>query len=240
MNFAQLKAQTDIFHMDHTENYIRVSFSKPWAVLSSAILNGGFTHANHIVNLKVPKVSKPTLAPHKTIQRYCQDAGWAPPIVGMMTAASMKSLRLTTYKQDDFELHVMVTSGLSNPRRAGDHAEYRLLTSSEYTAGTINMIILCSMNMQNNTMVETIMTATEAKVAVMHDLGILSPVSNKLATGTGTDAVALCCGNGSKTIQYSGKHTLFGEIVGKLVTEAVASSLAWDLKICHPVDQGNL
>jgi adenosylcobinamide hydrolase len=35
-------------------------------------------------------------------------------------------------------------------------------------------------------------------------------------------------GHGPELISYCGKHVLFGEILGRLVMEAVSSSIAWE------------
>jgi len=73
--------------------------------------------------------------------------------------------------------------------------------------------------------VETALVATEAKAALLQDLGIRSPVSGAIATGTGTDALAVFAGAGPPTIHYAGKHTLFGEAVARLVLAALADSI---------------
>ena len=74
-------------------------------------------------------------------------------------------------------------------------------------------------------MIEAVITATEAKTAALQNLGIKSPASGTPATGTGTDAIAVACGHGSIKVQYCGKHVIFGEILAKLVIEALTSSL---------------
>jgi len=74
-------------------------------------------------------------------------------------------------------------------------------------------------------MIEAVITATEAKTAALQNLGIKSPVSQAPATGTGTDAIAIAGGRGPIKVQYCGKHVIFGEILAKLVIEAVTASI---------------
>jgi adenosylcobinamide hydrolase len=74
-------------------------------------------------------------------------------------------------------------------------------------------------------MVETVMIATEAKAAAMQNLGVTSPVSRAVATGTGTDAVAVACRPGAQPMHYCGKHVLFGEILARLVIESLHASI---------------
>lgn len=214
--------------LEQTANHIHLAFNTPRQILSSAVLNGGMVEASHIVNLKVPKHASASELPEYTLSKYCEQANWHGRHVGMMTAASMDSLRMVQESIQGIDLIVLVTSGLSNPRRAGDHAEHRLMAAQSEPIGTINIIVLTSALLTDAAMVEALLIITEAKAAVLEDAGIFSPVSNKIATGTGTDSVAMVNGQGPHTVRYCGKHVLFGEVLGRMVSEAVASSIDWD------------
>ena len=143
----------------------------------------------------------------------------------MMTAASIGSFRIAKKKEQGVDIAVLVTSGLSNLRRAGDHAEYRIMGASSQEIGTINIIVLTSAMLTQSALVEALMIATEAKAAALQALEVKSAISPGIATGTGTDAIAIVNGQGKPTIKYCGKHVLFGEILAKLVIEAVTSSI---------------
>ncbi len=211
--------------LDHTKNHVHITFPSPRPVISSAVLNGGFVEAGHIVNLKVPKRSFSPEAPEVTLEKYCVEKGWHGTVVGMMTAASMDSFRMASESVQGVALTVFVTSGLSNPRRPGDRAENRQLGESSGAIGTINIIVATSAILTEPAMVEAVMVVTEAKAAVLQEAGIRSPVSGKTATGTGTDAIAVAGGAGPQTVRYCGKHVLFGEILGRLVMRTVAASI---------------
>ena len=217
----------------HTANHIHIEFDEPYRITSSAVLNGGFVEARHIVNLKVDKHSESQPKTHElptvTLSKYCEKQNWQGTAVGMMTAASMDSLRITREAVEDIDIIVLVTSGISNPRRAGDRAEYREISAAMTKAGTINTICLTSAKLSQSAMVETIVVATEAKSAALQKLGVMSPISNELATGTGTDAIAIASGQGPIEIAYCGKHVLLGEILARLVIEAVTSSITWKM-----------
>jgi adenosylcobinamide amidohydrolase len=216
-------------YLEHAQNHIHVEFHTPHQVMSSAILNGGIVQASHLVNLRVPKSGASLEAPEITLARYCVHAGWSGTIVGMMTAASMDSFRIAKETVQDIDIVVLVTSGLSNPRRVGDRAEHRKMITQSEEIGTINIMVMTSTTLTGSAMVEALTIATEAKSATLQDAGIRSPVSNKIATGTGTDSIAIASGHGPETVRYCGKHVLFGEIMGSLVTDAVTSSIGWDL-----------
>jgi iron complex transport system ATP-binding protein len=58
----------------------------------------------------------------------------------------------------------------------------------------------------------------------LQDLNVKSPVSGKIATGTGTDSCAVASGSGP-VVDYCGKHVLFGELLAKAVYQALKKSL---------------
>ena len=220
---------TEKIIVEQTPNHLHVQFDTPHPVISSAVLGGGFVEASHILNLKVEKQSAGlnlTLkSPDVELSAYCEKHGWQGITAGMMTAASMKSYRLVRAVQQGVDVIVLVTSGVSNARRAGDCAEYRSIVPAASDVGTINIICLTTAGMIPAAMIEAVMTVTEAKAAALQNLDIKSPVSNEPATGTGTDSIAIAADPKSEKIQYGGKHVLFGETLARLVIEALTSSI---------------
>jgi len=215
-----------VSQVETTADYVHISFSSPQRILSSAVLNGGFVQADHILNWKVsgdPSISE---APDKSLREFALQQGWQGEVVGMMTAASMNSFRMEQVSQQGIDFTVLVTSGLSNARRAGDKADIQdiLLTSKEI--GTINLVLICSAQLTDAAMVEAIMVATEAKAAALQEAGIESLVSGGVATGTGTDSIAVVSGDGPATIEFCGKHVLLGEWIGRLVLKVVSDSIS--------------
>lgn len=258
---------------------IDIQFSSHFQVQSSSVFNGGYQHSNRFVNLKVSDqciVGKTT--PQQVFQTYIEQTSEslnsATPnsvntegVVGMMTAASMKSCRIVSQTlcddaQNTMKLFVMATSGIGNLRAAGDEAEYRYLysavhqqkqtlvdtvftnqpiASNQITSqtqampikiGTINLLIACDKVLSPAAQTEAIMLATEAKVLALHNLNLQSLVSEKMATGTGTDAVAIACpqpcsqtSTSTPMIDFVGKHTLLGEQLGQMVITAVSDSI---------------
>jgi len=202
-------------------------------VLSSAVLEGGFIHADSLVNLRVQgnccRPEEGLCTPEAVIADHCRVMGWQGRTVGMMTAASMKSLRVNVQEDGGVAVAALVTSGLSNARCAGDVADCRSLTMEPDEAGTINMILLTSLRLTPAAMVEAIAVATEAKASVLQKARVKSRVSNDLATGTGTDSVAVVCMDRGPAVKYCGKHVLVGELVGKSVRQALEESIQWDL-----------
>jgi len=218
------------FIIDHTADYIHVTFDQPFRVLSSAVLNGGLVEASHIVNLKVPKdlPGRDALGPPAAlIEQHCREKGLNGNSVGMMTAAAMDSMRTTQYRDQDVEISAIVTAGISNLRRAGDKADFYAKGEQSPAPGTINTIVVCNVSLARAAMVEVVMIAAEAKAAALQNLALLSPVSNAAATGTGTDAIAIASVCSRLKIKYAGKHTRFGELLAKSVIESTTSSVMY-------------
>jgi adenosylcobinamide hydrolase len=213
--------------VSHTQDHIHLDFSRPRRVLSSAVLNGGMVEADHLVNWRVSG-DPSTETPEDSLARYCAKNGWTGTAVGMMTAASMDSFRMERETVQGVDFSVLVTSGLSNPRRAGDRAEIREMVIGNEPVGTINIVALTSAQLSEAAMVEALILVTEAKAAALQDAGIVSPVSGGIATGTGTDSHAIVSGHGPQVVRYCGKHVLFGEVLGRLVISAVAASINYD------------
>jgi len=212
--------------MSRSAQLVHVRFARPHRALSCAVLNGGFCHASDFLNVRVARhTPNPVEDPSRTLQRWSDELQCRGVTVGMMTAASLQSLRVAREEICGETLAVLVTTGLENARRAGDPAEYRTLEVLPDRLGTINLGIVTSARVADTALVEMIAIATEAKVAMMQELDIMSPISGKLATGTGTDAIAVFSGDGTHHARFAGKHTLLGERLAILVMQAIRGSV---------------
>ncbi len=216
--------------IEHTRRHVHIALPAPRRVLSSAPYHGGWRRADHLLILGVPDHfdggRRPPEPLHVTFDHYCRKNNWNGTIVGMMTSAQMTSFREEGRSELGVEITVVMTAGISNARRAGDPAECRTFDQTEETAGTINIIVLTTARLLPAALVEAALVVTEAKAAALQDLGVVSPVTGKVATGTGTDAVAVVSGDRFPEIRFCGKHTLFGEMLASATMAAVRSSLA--------------
>ena len=206
-----------------SEDWVTLSFDLPRPCLSSAVVNGGLVETKRWINLRVSgDQADAAHCPTATVAALCQQQEWAddPAPVAMMTAASMDSLRVRFAEVCGELLAVLVTTGLANARRAGDRAEYRQLSDHCNEVGTINIAVVTSASLSTAVMAECLITATEAKAAVLQKHGVISPISGELATGTGTDSVAIFAGNGEQAA-FAGKHTVLGEVLARLVIEGI-------------------
>ena len=95
-----------------------------------------------------------------------------------------------------------------------------------YEPGTINIILLTNMKLSSRAMARAIITATEAKTAVLQDLDVRSSVSpdRSQATGTGTDEVLVVEGKGTR-LDIAGGHCKLGELIAKAVYDGVKEAV---------------
>lgn len=218
----------DLLDVQVTAHHCCVRFTRPLDVLSSAILNGGKTRTLGWLNLRVTGASPTEVAlpsPAQTLSVYADTLNLHSSVVGMMTAASMKSCRMRYVKRDDVFVCCIATTGIANARRAGDPADSDDWQSCQRQWGTINIALFTNAHLSDAAKVEALQLIAEAKTAACHDGDMISPVSGLVATGTGTDASAVFSDPDGLPIDYCGKHVMMGEIIGSLVYDVVQEGI---------------
>lgn len=222
-------SHNQLFTLHQTEDHIHVALPGARPVLSSAVLNGGWVQADHILNMRVPENFKGDRLdfqpPAVALANYGQSLGLSGGVVGLMTAASMASFRQVSLHTSPATVTVLVTAGVSNAKRAGETAEWRSVGPLAPAAGTINLILLTNLRLARAAMVEAVMVVTEAKTVALAQLGVTSPATGQPATGTGTDAVVIVGGVESPVARYCGKHVLLGEMMAQATIRAITDSL---------------
>ncbi|MGD9210855.1 MAG: adenosylcobinamide amidohydrolase, partial [Desulfobacteraceae bacterium] len=153
------------------------------------------------------------------------------------TAANMNNVCIKTYSFRNLSVTAVCTGGVeANAGRATDPASV-IETENGFEKlepqtpapgpGTINTMIFINLPLIPGAMVRSIMTATEAKSAVLQELAVNSRYSDKLATGTGTDQIAVAAAvTENKPLTSAGKHAKLGELIGKSVYFAIKGALA--------------
>ena len=223
-----------MFEYENNDDYVVVKLKRSCWVLSSAVYNGGWVQASHLLNMRVQQnflgEKKHFPTPEETLLAYGKEMGINGRIVGMMTSANMSSFRHESREAQNVTIDVLVTAGVSNAKRAGETAEFRQMGEQVTQTGTINLILLTNAQLTPAAMTETVMVVTEAKAAALAELGITSPQTGAIATGTGTDAIAIVSGQTPTQIRFCGKHTLFGELAAQATIAAITQSLKEKIK----------
>jgi adenosylcobinamide-phosphate synthase len=225
-----------------TRAAISLAPEESWLVLSSAVLNGGtrtLPPGAHVLNSTVhPEYDGVSPEPAALLARLAEQEGWlSESCVGLLTAASMRTLRIASRSADGVTITAIVTAGISNALAAGDDADYfvlrEALAAKAPPPGTINTIVLTDAQLTPGALVEAHALAVESKCAACFDLGIASAKSGRPAQGTGTDCTVLCSQVGGTPVRHAGKHVLFAELLGQAVREATHAALSANLQCLH-------
>ncbi|OPX78770.1 MAG: Adenosylcobinamide amidohydrolase [Methanosaeta sp. PtaB.Bin039] len=153
------------------------------------------------------------------------------------TAANMNNAAICHERFCDLEVVTICTGGVEgNAGRAGDPASYyepqddsakgQKDRGCNMRPGTINAMIFINRELTPGAMVAAVITATEAKTAALQELEVPSRYSDGLATGTGTDQIAVASELGGNVLSYAGKHSKLGELIGRTMHDAVLRALA--------------
>lgn len=148
----------------------------------------------------------------------------------MGTAANMHAAGMAHERFRDLEVVAVVTAGVeTNAGRAGDPAAYHEEDGRYVHAphtGTIVTMLCISRELRPGALVEAVTMATEAKTATLQELNVPSCYSDGLATGTGTDQIAIAARLDGAPLTGAGKHTHLGELIARSVRTALREALA--------------
>lgn len=213
-------------------NTTLVAFKEKRRVLSTL---SGLRYVTHVANVYVPD---PLSANNMTLEKYGIFAKHLPATLGlrcrevtfMSTGVDMDKVAFCEKIFDAFHVCCIATGGAKgNALRAGvDEGQWVEKGKAFHSKlGTINIILLTNVSLTMGAMARAIMTATEAKTAVLQDLNYMSTPNPKIqATGTGTDSMIVVSGvNPNIVIRHTGGHTKMGELIGYTAKVAVTEAL---------------
>lgn len=132
--------------------------------------------------------------------------------VGMMTSRALRHACCAVAGP----VTCVATVGLGNAERVG----FRRGRRQGY--GTINIALLIEAGLTDSAMIEALTIAAQARTLAVLQAGLRLPAG--LATGTGTDCIALACDAGQ--VVHAGLHTDLGEAIGAAVCRAVGQGAA--------------
>jgi ABC-type Fe3+-hydroxamate transport system substrate-binding protein/adenosylcobinamide amidohydrolase len=138
------------------------------------------------------------------------------------TGANMENLSVKSARYKDMEVYALATAGVQGNavRMAYDEGRF-------YEPGTINIILMANMRLSPRAMTRAIISATEAKAAVLQDLDIRSTANPQhwQATGTGTDEMIVVEGRGVR-LDSAGGHCKLGELIARAVYDGVKEAVS--------------
>ena len=204
------------------DNVLAVFSDKALMTVSSAFYNGGSKQVKAVLNVGVPEGYNDRslhLDPLELIASSAAKLNLTKDYLAMVTAAKIKNYSLVSKKADDFSVSVAVTAGCKHGESSGEEMDVQEIL------GTINIIVLIDGMPTDSCMVASIITATEAKSAVLRDFDVRSLYTGDSATGSITDSVAIASTNEGKTISYGGPASKLGKLVGYCTRKAVTEAL---------------
>ncbi|RFU62401.1 adenosylcobinamide amidohydrolase [Peribacillus glennii] len=204
-----------------TGQFIKLQTPILLKTLSSGVTGSGFGWHHTFINRHVDH-SYDCTDHASEMKEYLKANGFTPEeTVGMMTAVNLQDAAYRFYEEDGIEAFIVVTAGTGN---AVDATSSRR-TSYKPTPGTINAWVFAGGLLSETAFVQSMITATEAKVKALFDLGVKDPVTATLATGTSTDSLLIAASQRGKSIQYAGPITPLGNLISKGIYECVTKSL---------------
>ncbi len=215
-------------------NSVVICFPGSRNVLSTSWLNGGFqTELMAVINNQIPIEACEACHNGREIRTYLEavasDHGFDPAgVTVLVTRAEVKNTAIVSETFRDLTVTAIVTAGIDkNGGRTGDPASYYENNETfEPVGGTINTILIIGADLPEYAMSRALMTAAEAKAAALQQLMARSVYSSGIATGSGTDMIAITADPGSPLhLSDAGKHAKLGELIGKSVMRATTSAL---------------
>lgn len=204
------------------DNVLAITSKNELSTISSAIFNGGYKHVKAVLNIGVPKGYSDLdlhIDPMKLITLSANKLCITKDYLAMITAANVHNFSLVRKESDNFTVSVAATAGCSHGESSGEEIDVQEIT------GTINIIVLIEGNPTESCMVSALITATEAKSAVLRDFDIRSRYTGDSATGSITDSVTIVSNGCGKKITLAGPASKLGKLVGHCTRNAVAEAL---------------
>ncbi len=229
----KMNAGEELFRLEDT---LLVKLPYPCRVLSTSCLNGGYQeNLQAVFNHHIPPTKhNPEDFEGGSVEAYLKmvvvaKLGFSTRnVAGLITAARMENAALKTAKFKSLEVTAIATAGIDiNGGRAGDPAFY---FENNYqwifVGGTINILLFINGNLLPQTLVQALITATEAKSAALQELMAPSRYSRGIATGSGTDGIVVVSNTNSPNIfTDAGQHSKLGELIGITVKDVVKEAL---------------
>lgn len=195
--------------------WLRMGLPQQMRVLSWAPCNAGYAPADAILWREVRNAD---LTPEFDAEAWLV-AQMPAGAVGMLTSRDVGTFHEGFAEVEGITAHCVATVGLSNAESVGRRLPYH---TADY--GTINIGLVTNAALTEAAQLEAMSIVVQARTAGVMAAGV--DLATGLATGTGTDCVALACLPG--TGRYAGLHTPVGEAVGAAVRDCLTrASTAW-------------
>jgi adenosylcobinamide amidohydrolase len=204
--------------------WLRVNFQAPHSVKSWAVLGSGSREAQAVVWHQVTdRELGPEVDPRAFLTRQIETHyGSSAALVGFLTGAQLAGHTRSFLSRSGLWVRCVATVGLNNALRIGD-----LPGGAASHAGTINILIQTSVALTDPAAIEALSIVAEARTVAVLEGGVQSTAGRGVASGTGTDCIAVAspARSDATAASYAGKHTALGHLIGATTYEAVTQGV---------------
>jgi adenosylcobinamide amidohydrolase len=204
-----------------------IELKAPYRILGWAPMGGGLKRAAVILNHQIALDDRAAVeSPRACLARLAHSLGFRPSdTVAMMTGANVGRGACVAMRRRELAVTAWCSAGCSNALRVGDRA-----TALSLPPGTINIAVAISEPVTAAALAEALQLTVEARVLAVQQAQLMSVRSGLPATGTGTDCIVVAAPEVSGnerggTISYCGKHTVLGELIGRVVLKSCTIAL---------------
>jgi len=216
-----------------SEHCLAITSAMPLRVLSSALVGEGFGRVRHFANFHVGK-HYDGHTPNEDLAQWLLAQGLPLTSVAMMTAVHLTNACVVSRPLGNLPNGVMalVTAGVGNAVdiSVSNQDDPRLVLRATPKVGTINTFVFLDAQLTDGALVNACLSATEAKVQALRQVGVKDPYSGTPATGTSTDSVSIAATQRGDATPYAGSGTLLGRALGEAVYQATLGSLSLSLQ----------
>jgi adenosylcobinamide hydrolase len=192
---------------------VQVRSVRPLRILSSAVVGGGLTTAQDMLNVHVDKDYDGD-RPSDDLAAFAVARGVSGGFIGLMTAAETQYACSETVSAGDMRVTAVVSMGLTNVAAAG------VTPPAPPLPGTINAVVLADAALTDAAMVNAVITVTEAKALALAAWDVRTP-DGDLVAGTSTDSVVIACTGAGAELEYAGTATTIGWLMARAVRDAI-------------------
>jgi iron complex transport system ATP-binding protein len=207
--------------LQQADEFIFLKSPVPLRTMSSGVIGSGTGWYQAFVNRHVDKDYNCSDF-RQDMADFLRKNGFEPSeTVGMMTAVTLEDVEYQVFETAGFSLFAVVTAGVGN---AVDASKSELHTF-EIVPGTINTWVFVNGDLSEEAFIQSIMTATEAKVKALHDLQVVDEVTGTIATGTSTDSILVAATQTGMALDFAGTITPLGKMISKAVYQCTIKAI---------------
>lgn len=209
-------------HLQLGKEMIVLDSPIPLKSISAGVTGAGMGCYQRFVNRHVDK--EYNYDDHKQeMAQFLKERGFDPnETVGMMmTAVKLSHATYEEWLGHGFSIFIVVTAGTGNAVDASLGTKHL----ARLKPGTINTWVFVNGKLTNEAFIQSIVTATEAKTKALHEMQIIDPITQTLATGTSTDSILIASSQRGRELEFAGSISDLGALIGQGVFSCTKNAL---------------